>query len=260
MVNSTEKKDHVWVDIGKQWEEQRLKGGPVLMHPRTSMQLRNKFDCLLRDARKHSLMLARANGTHGGSGNGREEVENLVAPPYFQQLLDKGFLNGPMANKQYVLGGQRGVASLGVGSNSGEEEDGADAHADESDNDAGWCGEDMPPTTEPIGGRGEAHRRAEGRLSGSRNSKGSAGEVAEPNGRKRKASQIESAFKQSAETTAGAAMQSTSLLVECIDNGNIKMAEIWEKDSAAQDRRIERICTTLYNGFESLASAIRDSK
>lgn len=249
----------MWGDLGKQWEEERLQGGPVLMHPRTSVQLRNKFDCLLRDARKHSLLLARSNGTHGGSGNGREEVEKLLAPPYYEEILHKGFLNGPMANKLYVLGGQRGVASLGVGSISDDEEEHADNYG-ESEVDAGWGGEDMPPTSEPIGGRGEAHDRAERRFGKGNIKKRSSGEGSESNKKRRKSSQIEEAFKQSAATNAEVAMQSTSLLVQCIENGNEKMLEIWGKDSVAQDRRVDMICTTLASGFASLASAIRDMK
>ena len=76
MANTTEKKDCVWVDLGMQWEQDRLEG-VVLLHPRTHHQPRNKFDNMLREARKHSLLLARANGTQGGSGNGREAVESL---------------------------------------------------------------------------------------------------------------------------------------------------------------------------------------
>lgn len=253
MVNSTEKKEHVWIDLGRQWEEDRRLGGPTLMHPRTSFQLRSKFDCLLRDARKHNLMLARVNGTHGGSGNGREAVESLVAPAFYQQLLGKGFLNGPMANKQCVVGGQRGAASLGVGSTSGEVEY-------ESDPDDGWGGEDSPPTSEPIGGREEARERGEGRVSARQKSKRSSGEGSETNRKRKKSSLIESAFKQSAECTAEAAMQSMTQVVQCIEAGNDKMVEIWERESAAQDRRVDRICTTLLSGLQSLANAIKESK
>ena len=138
MVNSTERKEYVWVDLAKQWEQERLEGMCAL-NPRTHMQLRNKFDCMLREARKHNLLLARQNGTHGSSGNGREAVESLLPPPFFEELLNRGFLEGPMANKPYVLSGQRGVASLGVGSTSADEGE-LEEDIDEAYMDAGWGG------------------------------------------------------------------------------------------------------------------------
>ena len=73
-----------------------------------------------------------------------------------------------MANKEFVLGGKRGVASLGPKSISTSADEG-DNCADESEMD-GWGGEDMPPSIEPIGGRGEAHERAERSLKHKRSS------------------------------------------------------------------------------------------
>ena len=255
MANTTEKKEYVWVDLARQWEKDRLEGA-LLIHPRTHHQLRNKFDSMLREARKYNLLLARENGTHGGSGNGREAVESPQEPSFYQHIREKGFLEEPMANKEFVLGGQRGVASLGPSSINTSGDDEGENHADESEID-GWGGEDMPPTTEPIGGRGEAQERAEKRVKRKRSS-------GEGSDNKKRKSHIESAFRASALTTAEAAMNSTSMLVQCIDRGNDRvndrMTELWEKDSATQDRRIDRICNTLASGFESLASAIRDSK
>jgi hypothetical protein len=161
-------KDYVRVDLARQWEQDLLEGA-VLLHLRTHHQLRNKFDNMLRETRKHSLLLARENGEQGGSGNGREVVESLQQPTFFPQIREKGFVEGPMANKEFVLGGQRGVANLGPNSINTRADDEGENCADESEMD-GWGGEDMPPTTEPIGGRGEAHERAERSLKHKRSS------------------------------------------------------------------------------------------
>ena len=258
MLNSTEKKDHVWVDVARQWEEERAAGAVEVLHQRTPQQLRNKFDALLRECRKHNLLLARANGTHGGSGNGREAVEDLVAPAFFQEMLQKGFLTGPLANKQYVLSSRRGVASfVDSGSDSPQPLDILDV---DDEVDEGWGGEDMPPTTEPIGGRREAQDRAEKRrVSGSKRQGSGDGSDSVSGSKRRKSSILESACKQSASMAADAAMESTTMLVQCMERGSAKQLQMWEQECAAQDRRIDKLCETIGRGLADLANAIKGS-
>mmetsp|Transcript_30972 Transcript_30972/g.87742 ORF Transcript_30972/g.87742 Transcript_30972/m.87742 type:complete len:266 (+) Transcript_30972:287-1084(+) len=101
--NRTEKQDSVWEDQATTFNK---KGGGV--DPREKKFLRDRFENLQRRARLHNLKLARANGTAGGSGNGREVIEDLEQnqPLFFNELVPAGALDGPLG---------RGVGTLGVG-------------------------------------------------------------------------------------------------------------------------------------------------
>eukprot|EP00873_Tetraselmis_striata_P003905 jgi/Tetstr1/424169/TSEL_014775.t1 len=68
ILNRTEKIDKVWTFVRENFNEQ-CEG-----NARSRQSLRDKYDNMLRAARKHRLALARVDGTHGGSGNGRDTL------------------------------------------------------------------------------------------------------------------------------------------------------------------------------------------
>eukprot|EP00873_Tetraselmis_striata_P011094 jgi/Tetstr1/431358/TSEL_021049.t1 len=119
ILNRTEKIDKVWTFVRENFNEQ-CEGSA-----RSRQSLRDKYDNMLRAARKHRLALARVDGTHGGSGNGRDTVDRLTAraPQFFDELLQSGALEGPL----------------------GEDE---------------WGGNDPAETNEPIAGRLESRKLA----------------------------------------------------------------------------------------------------
>eukprot|EP00873_Tetraselmis_striata_P015453 jgi/Tetstr1/435717/TSEL_024616.t1 len=77
ILNRTEKIDKVWTFVRENFNEQ-CEGSA-----RSRQSLRDKYDNMLRAARKHRLALARVDGTHGGSGNGRDTVDRLTARRFF---------------------------------------------------------------------------------------------------------------------------------------------------------------------------------
>mmetsp|Transcript_31036 Transcript_31036/g.87951 ORF Transcript_31036/g.87951 Transcript_31036/m.87951 type:complete len:112 (+) Transcript_31036:766-1101(+) len=73
---------------------------------------------MVRAARKHRLFLCRNNGTSGGSGNGRYVVER-TPPSWYEELLQAGALEGPLAREANVMhGGLASASSLRTDINS----------------------------------------------------------------------------------------------------------------------------------------------
>eukprot|EP00873_Tetraselmis_striata_P020640 jgi/Tetstr1/440904/TSEL_029175.t1 len=74
MNRTTEKIDKVWTFAGENFNEQ-CEGSA-----RSRQSMRDKYDNILRAARKHRLALARVDETHGGSGNGRDTLDKDPVP------------------------------------------------------------------------------------------------------------------------------------------------------------------------------------
>jgi len=71
---------------------------------KSRQHVKDKFNNLCRAARKHRLWLCRNDGTAGGTGNGRFVVER-TAPPWYEELLNAGALEGPLGKEVNVLHG-----------------------------------------------------------------------------------------------------------------------------------------------------------
>jgi len=149
-MNTTEKNAGVWKDIAIEFNKQADKCTNGTLHNRTQTRLQSKFDNLLLVARRHNFRLGKVNGSRVGSSNGTEDVEVVEAsqPPCLCELREAGFLEGPLANKTFVLNSQTTTEVL-------------DTTGDPDEEHLGYGGEDKPPTQEPIAGRKESAARAE---------------------------------------------------------------------------------------------------
>ena len=114
------------------------------------------------------MALARQDGRHGGTGNGREAVERIPVPPFFEEIRASGALNSHLATKVNVLNGGTTSSSLHHDTNppfqtAAQVADATAAAAYEDVADAAdlFGGNDLHPNQEPYGGRSEAHARAE---------------------------------------------------------------------------------------------------
>ena len=123
------------------------------------------------------MWLSSQTGRTGGSGNGRDTVEDRDVPKMFQELQDAGFLEGPLAQSMNVLNSGVMSASIIFGGNRPEDEDDWQQVGEQV---ASWGGDDLPDTQEPYGGRTEARELADRKAKGSG---GSAGTPRSTNGR-----------------------------------------------------------------------------
>ena len=128
------------------------------------LQVKDRLTNMIRKARSYNLKLAKEDGRLGGSGNGRDLIDDIPVPPFFEELKNAGALNRFLAHPRNVISGTSKSTSLTPGPNdptdvaSGEEEDDDDCDYEEEADLYG--GNEAPPTQEPYGGRGEAHQQA----------------------------------------------------------------------------------------------------
>ena len=110
-ANRTEKKDKVWTAVAHTFNEEMRRRNPQY-NMRVVQNLRQKWDNQLRYARKHNLFVPKNNGTQGGSGNNRDVLESRVPPPYYEELLEAGWLQGPLNNPVNIMNGGTHVGDL----------------------------------------------------------------------------------------------------------------------------------------------------
>ena len=219
--NRTEKKDKVWVAVAEAFNEEMRRRNPQYIR-RNVLHLRQKWDNQLRSARKHNLFVLKNNGTNGGSGNGRDVLDDVKAPPYYEELLEAGWLEGPLSNPIHIINGGTKAADF----NDLEGEDLAD-HA------ASWAGDELPESQEPYGGSVESRALAD-RKKDSRESSGNKG------GRPSKMGQLLKASNESAGMLADASLEGGKRLAEAITAAvQLQMEEAREVRKEEERRRKE---------------------
>ena len=197
-ANRTEKKDKVWVAAADAFNKEMERRRPRYSR-RTVLHLRQKWDNQLRAARKHNLFVLKNNGTIGGSGNGRDVLEDAKAPPYYEELLEAGWLEGPLSNPVNIING--GTKARDIVDLEGEE------LANQA---ASWAADDLPDSQEPYGGSGESRALAD-RKRESGESGGSKGP-----GRPSKIGQLLRVSHESAGILADASLEGGKRLAEAI--------------------------------------------
>jgi len=237
-MNTTEKNARVWKDIAQEFNRKAETCMDGTMHCRTQNSLQSKFDNLLSAARRHNLRLSKVNGTRGGSGNATEDVEAVEAsqPPYFIELREAGFLEGPLGNKMNVLNNQTSIEVL-------------DCTADLDDELLGYGGEDMPPTQEPIAGRKEAAARAEKvqSMSGSQSTSIGSGQ------QRKKRTKLKMALEAQAAHLDSATQATATSLTKGLHESAI---EIYGRQREDDEKRMDRVLQAMQQRTAMICQAI----
>jgi hypothetical protein len=200
-ANRTEKKNKVWQAVADTFNEEMRRRYPQY-DVRSVLHLRHKWDNQIRAARRHNLFVLKNNGTHGGSGNGRDVLEDVKPPPYYEDLLEAGWLQGPLSNPVNIMNGGSKTADLVYGASL----EGAEL-AEEA---ASWAADELPDTQEPYGGSSESRKLADKRKK-SVESNGSKGP-----GRPTKLGQLLSAADEQAAVLADASLEGGKRLADAI--------------------------------------------
>ena len=217
-ANRTEKKDKVWVAVTDCFNEEMRRRHPHYTN-RTMAHLRQKWDNQLRAARRHNLFVLKNNGTQGGSGNGRDVLESRVPPPYYEELLEAGWLQGPLSNPIHVMNGGTNARDLDTGVFDSQE---VAEHA------ASWAGDDLPDTQEPYGGFVESRA-----LVDKKKQSGDSGGSKGP-GRPSKMGQLMKASEVQAQVLADASLEGGNRMAEAL-TAAVKL----QVDAAREGRKAE---------------------